>query len=197
MIRRSLVINVDSDGVLYPFIDRMLDRLDPDGSRGLGRPDRWDAWTALGIEKEEWYRAFHEGIEEGDIFRRGAPYPGAMVALQELVAQGHRVRIVTNKNLSDRRLATQARVNFLHWWEQVKGPLDCPIIFSGGDKRDFVADVVIDDHPDIRGWGQQGALNLLWHQPWNCDTLYFAWQKPVRVRSWSEVFDQIDERGKL
>lgn len=173
---KSLTINVDVDGVLYDFIGhcRML---------GVGYFNRvivteaqitealmpeansWHIWEDWDISRDEWYEFFNWAIQHRELFSGGQPIEGAVRGVMKLVNDGHRVRLITSKNLRSAASTYQAQSQCVEWLHRV-GLLNWVELVFTGNKQGYPAQVAIDDKGDW-SWVQAGATNILFDQPWN------------------------------
>lgn len=190
----KLIINVDSDGVVYDYHEIMTELCEVYLDRQLNHaPDMWSMYDAWGISRNEWFTLFERAIFEGNVFSEGNEVPGALTGLDMLIEDGHHVRIVTSKRLSGAagpRKSAQAQIQTLDWYGKRNLCSDLDIVFTTGRlKVDYPADVVIDDKPDLR-WMQQNAVNLLFSQPWNRH-VNTDQGNLWRVNGWVDVMDRI------
>ena len=184
-----MIINADSDGVVYDFMDLARRRLERKLERPLDPPRSWNPEETWGISEADLVYHFQEEARNG-VFQFGSPIPGAIDGLRSLVDSGHQVRIVTNKG-SMGRGARAAIKDTVHWYA-LQGLLgDVDLVFTRGyGKQDYPADVVIDDQPNM-AWTQEGAANILFNQPWNQSTgsAKGMW---IRAGNWAEVLELVE-----
>lgn len=175
---RRLVINFDLDGVIYNFstqIRQIADRTDvriimeeygaplPEGEVPMNT--EWNMEKAFGISKKAFWHLFYLAVERG-AFRDGEAFPDSVETVDYCVRRGHRVRIVTSKQFSDPRKSLVAQRDVLSWlYENTPWYHQVEIVFAS-DKQGYLADVIIDDKPDL-SWVQDHSTNLLVAQPWN------------------------------
>jgi hypothetical protein len=164
-----MVINIDSDGVVYDWhgfmIPFLTDRLGVEMTRDSFI--EWDLAQSLDVSKKDFYQVFDEAVF-ANAFKLAGEVPGAIHAVRSLVNDGHRVRIVTNKILKGSSKTYRAQVDTLAWYHENIGLDQLEMVFTGSKhgKSAYPADIVIDDKPDME-WTQPGAMNLLFDQPWN------------------------------
>jgi hypothetical protein len=182
-------VNIDSDGVVYDLTTEMIAVAHARTGVLHPQPDRWSTDEAWGVTYTS------ELFDHPGIFAQGDPYPGAVEAIESLLAEGHEVRIVTTKHgLPNEQRAMLETIEF---YARI-GLLDrVDIVFPRGDKTAYPADVVIDDKPTL-AWAQPGAVNLLMTQPWNRGGIGFP--KPgarvLRVYDWATALFVIGEEGR-
>jgi 5'(3')-deoxyribonucleotidase len=188
----SLVINVDSDGVVYDWHGYMVPFLSDALGVELDRNQftEWDLAKAVQVSKAKFYELFEQAVNKG-AFRKGEPLPGAIEGLKKLMADGHRVRIVTSKILRNELLSEWAMVDTVTWYYGIQCLHGLELVFTSGSRKvDYKADVVIDDKPDF-GWVQDEAYNLLFDQPWN-RSVTAVYNHAFRVDGWEEILDMVE-----
>lgn len=201
-----MIINVDLDGVVYRFepefrklVERgkliwatMDEQPEPDK---LPVADQWDLASAYGISQAQFRNIFEQGVTSHDVFHTGDMEAEAALWLSRL-RKNHTVRFVTEPGFPDKpQIRAQAIAQKAQWLADM-GLGTYPVIFSSGGKQDYTADVVIDDKPSLH-WAQEGAINILFDQPWNQDPNYWApWlgHKLIRATSWQQVNNEIARR---
>jgi len=175
---RRLTINFDLDGVIYNFssyiraiatqpeVRVMMEQYGeplPPGVPPMN--NEWNMEEAFGISKRGFWYLFYRAVELG-VFRNGQAFPDSVEAVDYCVRRGHRVRIVTSKTFGDPQISLMAQRDVLEWLhENTPWYHKVEIVFSS-DKQGYLADVIIDDKPDL-SWVQDRSLNLLVAQPWN------------------------------
>lgn len=172
------IVNVDVDGVLYPFTERMRQAFAWRADMGVmtfeSHPDQWDEPTEWRLHKSwpvtwrEVHRVMHSEILDESLFRIGEPIHHAQWGMATLIDMGFHVRIVTSKTFDDEFVTKRARISTLRWLDFHDIPYDT-ISFSNGKigKTSYRADITIDDKPQLEDWVQPGAINLIFDQPWN------------------------------
>ena len=196
----SLTINCDVDGVLYEFNPEITLHAEERFERQMPTATSWSIWEDWGITKAEWWKLFGDAIRDGVFLHGDATEFGKGInAIKQWSEDGHRVRLVTSKGGPTNQLVAIAQRDTISWLEQ-QGILPyVEVSFTGGDKSGYLADVVIDDHPNLK-WVQEGARNLLLAQPWNahCDTITTVtgdWlgRVPVhRIKDWEGLIHQVE-----
>jgi len=195
---RQLTINVDMDGVMYDFNEAITHLAQSVLKRELPVTTGWSMWDAWGISQDEWYKIFNMGIQHFNLFNQ--PHydiHGGVEALKQFRDEGHRVRIVTAKKLRLARSTTMAQAQVLDWLQARDLRKGIELVFaSGADKRNFTADVIVDDKPTLT-WAQEGKMNLLFDQPWN---QMITAEDPVpshgRAQSWNAVTAEVYKEAR-
>ena len=194
----SKIANVDLDGVVYPFhtaVTRLAETwlghvkypaASPYARRPtpLPTPRSWALWEEWGMTSNEYFEEFWPWAVEHGVFNQTLPpVPGAREGIEQLHDLGFEIRFVTHKPTQGGQFKHHAIRDCVQWlsWNNIEYD---SIIFDGHKAR-YHADVVIDDNPDMR-WTQEGALNLLFDQPWNqqppdTSSLWF------RLRGWEDL----------
>jgi 5'(3')-deoxyribonucleotidase len=189
----SLTVNVDMDGVVYDFNEAITSYGELRLGRKLPVTSTWQMWEAWEIGRNEWYEIFHEAIMTGEVFNQhGLDIAGAVKGLKTLIKAGYRVRMVTSKKLRYPESTQAAQIQVIRWLKHHGLLNDVELVFAH-DKQGYLADVVIDDKPNLT-WAQRGALNLLFWQPWNKHVntcLYYP--TITRVGTWMGVLNQIED----
>lgn len=179
---KPLVINIDSDGVVVDFTAGVTPFLED-----AGYEVDTSEWN-LGVPAEEFGRIFSKAIMSG-VFISAPEIPGAVDAINALVADGHRVRIVTSKIMSNGKDTFYSELDTLGWYN-TRGLSNLEFVFTGDKwgKTEYPADLVIDDHPRLE-WAQHGRANLLFDQPWNRGVRYARPFGPTiqRLRGWADL----------
>ena len=192
-----MVINVDLDGVVYDFTDAMREAFDYRGWEGAGEwpdPHIWQTWDVWPISRKDFYEVLYAEVLDGYLFRLGNLIDGAQEGMQRLKQNGFYVRIVTAKTFNDPNVTRMARHNVLRFLDLYDLPHH-ELVFSGRrGKGDFRADITVDDKPKLGGWVQDGALNLLFDQPWNRTIAEMPdfFERPGwfdRARNWNDVVE--------
>jgi len=195
-----LIINCDVDGVVYNFNQEITRHAEERFERQLPEATSWSIWKDWGITKAEWWKLFGDAIRDG-VFLHGdaIEFGKGINAIKQWSEDGHRVRLVTSKGGPTNQLVAIAQRDTISWLEQ-QGILPfVEVCFTGGDKSGYLADVVIDDHPNLK-WAQEGARNLLLAQPWNASlgaitTARGDWAGGVpvhRITDWEGLIHQVE-----
>lgn len=140
--------------------------------------------ASMGIQSDTFWDFFHQATADG-LFLTGEPISGSIPVLKRL-AKKYRVRIITHKHLRIASSTAHAMRDTISFYEGHGLLQNVELIFpqSVFHKQGFPAEVVIDDKPDL-GWAQDGAVNILFDQPWNEEVE--LQEGMVRAYDWSEV----------
>lgn len=169
---RPVRIGLDCDGVLYDQVDafrwwihhstgRSLDELGPATAWHFYRDD----W---GYTLPEFLDMFTAGVRAGAIFGQGAPLPGTVRSLQRLREAGHRLIVVTNREIAGIDLAVTEQLTRT-WLDTWQLPIDDLVISADKTVADvdlFLEDS-IDNYDAIDRHGH--AIPVLFDRPWNQD----------------------------
>jgi len=187
-----LTINCDSDGVLYDYSKEFWRMAEKHYGRKFPPSQGWGQHETMGISEKEYWDFFHFCATNG-VFRHGKPIPGGIDALRAWAKEGHRVRVISHKNLVRSASTYHAQSDMIYWLHNQKILHKVEVVFPLGKfhKQGFPADVVIDDKPDLQ-WAQaNAALNILFDQPWNADAELPDWI--VRGRDWEHIRELVAE----
>lgn len=175
------VVAVDLDGVLYEW-DRTAQYMlrTYRGQAQLHQPsESWD-WIMENVAKKEWKWLWNEGVTKG-LFRYGHMVTGARVGLEDLVAEGYKLTIVTHR-------PSRAVMDTVDWVSlYLKGiPLHGLHILSNGESKTVVeADILIDDKPEnLIEWRDAGRTAVQFVRNWNKNYLI---DSVLRAEGWKEV----------
>ncbi len=190
-----MIINVDSDGVVYDMVRILKGRLEEKLGRDLPTPDSWhfDNW---GFPQQDLFGVFEDEARH-NLFGLGGSIPGAVPGIFSLLDTGHQVRIVTNKSLMALGKGSKNAMQDVVQWYYGQGLLGAiDLVFTHGNKHGYPADVVIDDKPDM-GWAQKDAVNVLFDQPWNQYLTGKAEHESIWIRAmdWQEVLEVVEQMG--
>lgn len=168
-------INVDLDGVLYPFHEELWKYgyrkgyLQGDNEQAMNPVTKWEMWEDWGISHGEWKSIFRKGVEDDVIWRLGNAIPGSVSALWRLSDAGWNIRIVTHR-LVHKFNHTDAIVATVDWLERHNVPFWDIVFLGKGDKADIFADAMVDDRPENLSqfalYAREGSA-ILYDQPWN------------------------------
>lgn len=196
---RELIINSDSDGVIYQWTETILEM----GQRHFRRdepydtPKGWNLEEVMDMTYDEFWGFFHLMAQNG-VFRHGDPVPGAIDSLRKFIKDNHRVRVITNKHLRHELSTYHAcrdMVGFLHDHNLLQH-VEVILAIGRYKKQDFPADVVIDDKPDLSWYQPEAEVNMLFDQPWNEEVQLNGHSNLVRVSGWEDVVKIVDEIAK-
>jgi phosphoglycolate phosphatase-like HAD superfamily hydrolase len=110
---RTLDVLIDIDGVLYPFPEVFT----PYASVQLGRElaldtTRWEFYEEWGVDYAAFVELVTQGVNERQLWWEGAPYVDVPAAVARLRAGGHRLHLVTARDITGAE-AAMAATN--HW----------------------------------------------------------------------------------
>ncbi len=192
-----MIINVDLDGVVYRFEPEV--RFLVEKAHHLwGDPvtldvaDQWDLAAAYGISEQQFRNIFEQAVAKWDVFSVGDMEAEAALWLDR-INKRHDVRFVTEAGFQGKPQVRASAIAQKAQWLADMGLGTYPLILSSGSKQGYPADVVIDDKPDLK-WAQEGAVNILYDQPWNQEPNYHApWlgYGLIRATSWQQVSNEI------
>jgi len=186
-------INVDLDGVVYPFWQALRDYIwtRSESSENMAPPKKVDFWDQWQMSEGEWMSLFRLGVTEGDVYRSGRPIVGAVDALWRLSDDGWNIRIVT-KRLNHFRAHLPIIEATTEWLEKFNVPYRSIAFLGDEPKGDYYSSIAIDDQPSnfvpFRN-------NLLFDQPWN-QAPPCTEETYTRVKGWSGVMKAIRESGE-
>jgi hypothetical protein len=139
-------IAIDLDGVLYNFTASLSDYI----GHAVGqwypyRPSCWEFYeTDWGMSLAEYLAWFEQGVNASWIFVVGAPAKGSIEALHALIAKGHTIHLITDRNVGEK-----AKVNTALWLNAYGVPYDT-LTFSNGSKASLIkVDLAVDDRPKL------------------------------------------------
>ena len=162
MTHRSLDVLLDIDGVLYPFPEVFT----PYAADQLGRPleldtTRWEFYEEWGLDYAGFVELVTQGVGERRLWWEGAPYPDVPAAVARLRAGGHRIHLVTARDITGAEVAMAATNHWLALHdlvvESVNLAQDKPLVLAqlGLDPAGCVA---VDDGPHhVMAWEAAGV----------------------------------------
>ena len=138
-----LDIGIDLDGVCYPieydFVDMMKESVDP--TYTADKIKTWKFYQDLGLSDDEFNKLFAKYINDEKAYIAHDPYPGVNDAIWKLHKMGHRLHVVTHREV---RNAETACMLLTHaWLAKQKWPLRSVTIAA--DKAIIRTDIFIDD----------------------------------------------------
>ncbi len=185
-----MIINVDSDGVVYDMMGILTRRTEVRLQRSLPMTEDFGL-TNWNLSKDEIDQIF-EFESQQHLFDFGEAIKGAVHGVLGLT-DNHQVRIVTNKSLKALgRGAMPAMQDTVSWYQGVGllGLVD--VVFTNGyGKQAYPADIVIDDQPNM-AWTQEGAANILFDQPWNKELTGEPNGRWIRAGDWDSVLELVE-----
>jgi len=139
------IINVDIDGVLYPFNEAMASWLRGQGKKHLfPSPTTWEYWYEWNMTQGEWERQFRTGVEDGIIWRYGKPFEDAVDAMWRLSDAEWHIRLVTHR-LNHKWGYQQAVTSTVDWLRQYSIPYRS-LAFASDSKSNYKAEYLLDDN---------------------------------------------------
>lgn len=168
---KARVIAVDVDGVVADMFPVWLERYHRD------HPDVPYSLADVYGDRAKRDLVFLSYLNDPTLYDGVSPIPGALEAIQELRAKGHRVVFVTScvKGMVDGKWNWLQRHGFLP-----AGDFQADDLVIVHDKSLIRASALIDDLPkNVSRWGNRG---ILFTQPWNVDSTHMP-----RVAGWPEV----------
>lgn len=133
-------IGVDIDDVLFPWYDKAHAACLAAGITNGVEPSTWTPSDEYGCTLQDWLDALEVATLDGSLYR-GAPYPGAVDALDRLRAAGHSIHLVTARGFLVH--GDLIRRHTVEWVAEYRVPHDT-LTFSK-DKTIVRADVFVDD----------------------------------------------------
>jgi FMN phosphatase YigB (HAD superfamily) len=163
---RTLDVLIDIDGVLYPFPEVFT----PYASVQLGREllldtTRWEFYEEWGIDYAGFVDLVIQGVAERQLWWEGAPYADVPAAVARLRAAGHRLHLVSARDISGADAAMDATSHWLAQHELVVESVnlaqDKPMVVAQLG-LDPTACVAVDDGPQhVRAWEQAGVFAVV------------------------------------
>ena len=192
-----MIINVDLDGVVYRF-EPEFRRLVEKAHHLWGTPvtldvaTSWSLSESYRISEQQARNIFSQGVKSHNLFHTGDMVAEAGLWIMR-ISKRNEVRFVTEPGFQDQPQIRAAAIQQKAQWLADMGLGNYPLILSSGSKQGYPADVVIDDKPDLK-WAQEGAVNILFDQPWNQSPEFHApWigKDLIRAKSWQQVSNTI------
>lgn len=163
---RTLDVLVDIDGVLYPFPEVFT----PYAADQLGRhleldTTRWEFYEEWGLDYAGFVELVTQGVGERRLWWEGAPYADVPEAIDRIQRAGHRIHLVTARDISGTEAALAATNHWLaeHGFvvESVNLAQDKPLVIAelGLDPPSCVA---VDDGPHhVEAWERAGVVAMV------------------------------------
>lgn len=112
-----LDVLLDVDGVLYPLPELFT----PYAAQRLGRrleldTTNWEFYTAWGLGYDDFVELLGEGVRERKLWWTGTPYPDVVPAIGRFRAAGHRIHLVTARDVSG--IEAEALDATRHWLDR-------------------------------------------------------------------------------
>lgn len=162
----TLDVLVDVDGVLYPFPEVFT----PYAADQLGRhleldTTRWEFYEEWGIDYAGFVELVTQGVDDRRLWWEGAPYADVPAAVERIQRGGHRIHLVTARDITGTEAALAATN---HWLgehhlvvESVNLAQDKPLVLAelGLDPAGCVA---VDDGPHhVEAWEAAGVRAMV------------------------------------
>lgn len=162
----TLDVLLDIDGVLYPFPEMFT----PYAAGQLGREleldtTRWEFYEEWGVDYDAFVDLVTRGVVDRQLWWEGAPYADVPAAIDRLRSAGHRLHLVTARDITGQD-AAMAATN--HWIaqhdllvESVNLAQDKPTVLAalGLDPANCVA---VDDGPHhVLAWEAAGVFAVV------------------------------------
>lgn len=167
-----MIIGLDCDEVLRPFVDALTDRYKKEHPDHAVKPVvQYDLSESFPVGKDIWRWTYSKGVIE-DIFLGAGVVPGAREFLTQLRSSGHRVHIVTSQ---PRQFECDPAPLTLAWFKRHELPWD-DFSFCR-EKWRIECDILVDDCTDhLVAQYQHGkravAMDRPWNKEWNGDRIY-------------------------
>ena len=131
----------DVDGVLYPLPELFT----PYAAERLGRhlsldTTNWEFYTDWGLGYDDFVEMLGEGVRERKLWWTGAPYPDVGPAITKIRAAGHRIHVVTARDVSG--IEAEALDATRHWLD--RHGIDADTITLAQDKTEVIARLGLD-----------------------------------------------------
>lgn len=219
------IINVDLDGVLYPYHEILAAYLELHGRYGpkievldsgsallpdpvvdalhLGEsfpePRRWEVWKDWGLPHGEYRNWFRRAIEDGFMWREGKPRPGSQEALWTLSDAGWWIRVVTRR-LVHHAVHRQAIAATVEWLDEWNIPYRSIAFLGEESKADHLAQALWDDSwAEIKDWRfrHPDKLALLQDASWNREHPEEGFGRVRRIYRPNQVVAALDQQFPL
>lgn len=162
----TLDILLDVDGVIYPFPELFTPWLSVRLQRELELDTSvWEFYLQWGLCYEDFVAHLTEGVHEQQLWWTGDPYPDVPAAFAALRGEGHRLHLVTARDVAGAHAGLAAT---WHWLEQndltvetVSLAQDKPVVLDrlGLDPARCVA--VDDGAHHVEAWEQAGVYGVV------------------------------------
>lgn len=162
----ALNILLDVDGVIYPFPELFTPWL----AARLDRPleldtTHWEFYERWGLDYDDFVAHLADGVREQDLWWTGDPYPDVAEAFARLHDQGHRIHLVTARDVVgvEDGLAATAHWLAAHGLEVASINLaqDKPRVLAALE-LDATTCVAVDDGPHhVEAWERAGVYGVV------------------------------------
>lgn len=181
-----LDISMDLDSVLYPFAGPLRSWF----IEGLGYNESqivpattWEMWEPWGITEPRFWSGLAAGVRAKAIMWEGEPEPHAKEMLAQLISKGHRIHIVTARDIPGAVLEARSAT---YYWLQKYLDLPWSSIIISSNKTILPSQLLFDDAIiNLDMAKQAGILPVCYNQPWNQD-----WTG-LRVHDFLDVYDLV------
>ena len=166
MARDGMDILLDVDGVIYPFPEIftpwLADRLDRELELDTSN---WEFYEQWGLDYAEFLDHLVAGVGEQSLWWTGDPYPDVFKAFDRLHDGGHRIHLVTARDVAGHDAGMAATC---HWLDNyglhvasVNLAQDKPQVLAALD-LDPTSCVAVDDGPHhIAAWEDAGVYGIV------------------------------------
>jgi hypothetical protein len=188
----SKTFAVDCDGVLYRFNETLrawlVQHCGVPVSR-LPEPSTYDLAEQWGFrDNDALLREMVTACKAGALFSVGEPYGDALHGMRAIRAQGHRIVVVTARNIAG--LEGLAEPITRQWLDQAGFGYDDVVLTHNKHEVEF--DLLLDDCPaNIEACLRRGRTAVLLKRPWNDDVTHLP-----KV-TWGEVVAMLSTRSAL
>ena len=173
-------IGIDLDNVTYPFVEQLHPIAEHILGKRLLAPIKWDFFSEWGISGSEFNDLLHHAWMCHGLWEVGTPMLGALDILQWLKDDGHEIAIITHR-------PDYAQDETLGWLEHWSVP-HAEVHFAH-DKSTYGVDVMLDDAPHV--YEQLGDRGVVFHRPWNAESIGGAMVGARRVHSWQGFYQYV------
>lgn len=186
-------LGIDVDGVMYDFVDSWLNApttIEYMMDKGIPYPDdpafhTWDDWERMGFTLQGFLETCVRGVDDGVIFRYGAPFDGVVDVIEALRDEGHAIHIITHRTFGKKSVQ-----NTMEWFNEYEIPFDT---FTFAEDKTIVGvDLLLDDRDkNYEQSVKEGIPCVLMDRDWN-QHVKFA----PRVSDWYEFHEYVHEFEK-
>lgn len=184
---RTLDVGYDLDGVSYRFVESLRSYIHETTGRPLDTMPDAQCWTFYkdqwGMSSAEFLSYFAAGVNAGQIFRHAAPYDGSVEAMRRLADAGHRIHIVTARQIPGAE--RMAEENTRAWLAKYDVPHHT--LTFADDKQTVHTDLFIEDR-DVN----YDALESAGYHPWLITRPWNAHHPGRRVGTHDEFVEVVE-----
>jgi beta-phosphoglucomutase-like phosphatase (HAD superfamily) len=162
----GLDILLDVDGVIYPFPELFTTWL----AARLDRPleldtTAWAFYACWGLDDEDFLGHLVDGVREQDLWWTGDPYPDVVATFDRLHERGHRIHLVTARDVAGAEAGLAATEHWLAVNDlevaSVNLAQDKPTVLERLD-LDVATCVAVDDGPHhVEAWERAGVYGVV------------------------------------